>query len=100
PASDAFPIAMRFSDVLRAKPSAPFSHSQGLVSRTAPPRWLRRNPLPHRPPNRPLKNVGEAGKTRQKRPKKRSLGVLNEHFEAVFNAVLPTQLVFQRPANP
>ncbi|MHB0804450.1 hypothetical protein [Stutzerimonas nitrititolerans] len=49
-------------------------------------------------PIRLLKNVGEAGKTRQKRPKKRSLGVLNEHFEAVFNAVLPTQVVFQRPA--
>jgi hypothetical protein len=45
-----------------------------------------------------LKNVGEAGKTRQKRPKKRSLRVVNEHFEAVFNAVLPTQVVFQRPA--
>src|SRR3990167_10186530 len=48
-------------------------------------------------PNRPLKNVGEAGKTRQKRPKKRSLRVVNEHFEAVFNAVLPTQVVFQLP---
>ncbi|HLA30518.1 MAG TPA: hypothetical protein VJ047_05765, partial [Pseudomonas sp.] len=46
--------------------------------------------------SRPLKNVGEAGKTRQKRPKKRSLRVVNEHFEAVFNAVLPTQVVFQR----
>ena len=47
--------------------------------------------------NRPLKNVGEAGKTRQKRPKKRSLRAVNEHFEAVFNAVLPTQVVFQQP---
>ncbi|OYT95585.1 MAG: hypothetical protein CFE49_11940, partial [Pseudomonas sp. PGPPP3] len=46
---------------------------------------------------RPLKNVGEAGKTRQKRPKKRSLRVVNEHFEAVFNAVLSTQIVFQGP---
>ncbi|OXM40513.1 hypothetical protein CFY91_08610 [Pseudomonas fluvialis] len=45
-----------------------------------------------------MKNVGEAGKTRRKRPKKRSLRVVNEHFEAVFNAVLPTQVVFQRPA--
>jgi hypothetical protein len=27
-----------------------------------------------------LKNVGEAGKTRQKRPEKRSLRVVNEHF--------------------
>src|SRR3990167_10223911 len=42
------------------------------------------------PGSRPLKNVGEAGKTRQKRPRKRSLRVVNEHFEAVFNAVLPT----------
>ncbi|TBU77061.1 hypothetical protein DNK10_05890 [Pseudomonas daroniae] len=33
----------------------------------------------------------------QKRPKKRSLRIVNEHFEAVFNAVLPTQVVFQRP---
>ncbi|WP_350010123.1 hypothetical protein [Pseudomonas sp. WHRI 8822A] len=37
-----------------------------------------------------VENMGEAGKTRQKRPEKRSLGVVNEHFEAVFNAVLPT----------
>ena len=48
--------------------------------------------------NRPLKNVGEAAETRQKRPKKRSLRVVNEHFEAVFNAVSATQVVFQRPA--
>ncbi|AQZ94723.1 hypothetical protein BVH74_08155 [Halopseudomonas phragmitis] len=50
----------------------------------------------------PLKNVGEAGKTRQKQPTKRSLRGVNEHLEAVFNAVLPTQVVFQkfpRPAN-
>ncbi|PPV36850.1 hypothetical protein C5L43_13010 [Ectopseudomonas oleovorans] len=46
--------------------------------------------------NRPLKNVGEEGKTRQKQPKKRSLRAVNEHFEAVFNAVLPTQVVFQQ----
>jgi hypothetical protein len=45
-----------------------------------------------------LKNVGEAGKTRQKQPKKRNLHAVNEHFEAVFNAVLPTQVVFQRSA--
>ena len=66
--------------------------------------------------NRPFKNVGEAGKTRQKQPRKRSLGVLNEHdslrfalraalkrvsrkrlAEAVFNDVLPTQVVLKRP---
>ncbi|TXR39154.1 hypothetical protein FVE88_11215 [Ectopseudomonas mendocina] len=45
-------------------------------------------------PSRPLKNLGEAGKTRRKQPKKRSLRAVNEHFEAVFNAVLPTQVVF------
>ncbi|PKM33102.1 MAG: hypothetical protein CVV08_08400 [Gammaproteobacteria bacterium HGW-Gammaproteobacteria-12] len=51
----------------------------------------------NRPGNRLLKNVGEAGKTRQKRPKKRSLRAVNEHFEAGFNAVLPTQVVFRQP---
>ncbi|PZR51379.1 MAG: hypothetical protein DI537_56890 [Stutzerimonas stutzeri] len=40
-------------------------------------------------------NVAEAGKTRQKRPKKRSLRVVNEHSEAGSNAVLPTQVVFR-----
>jgi hypothetical protein len=44
-----------------------------------------------------LKSVGEAGKTRQRQPKKRSLGVLNEHSETVFNEVLPTQVAFERP---
>ena len=53
---------------------------------------------PFKVASRPLKNVDEAGKTRQKRPKKRSLRVVNEHFEAIFNAVLPTQVVFQRSA--
>src|SRR3990167_4989715 len=50
-------------------------------------------------PSRPLKNVGEAAKTRQKWPKKQSLRVVNEHFEAIFNAILATQVVFQRPAS-
>ena len=49
--------------------------------------------------SRPLKNVGEAGKTRQKQARKRSLRAVNEHSEPVFNAVLPTQVVFQRPAS-
>src|SRR5690606_35040496 len=53
-----------------------------------------------KPTNRPLKNVGEAGKTRQKKPKKRSLGVLNEHSEAVSNEVLSTQVVFSRSVKP
>src|SRR3990167_5338146 len=49
--------------------------------------------------SRRMKNVGEAGKTRQKRPRKRSLRAVNEHSEAVFNAGLPTQVVFQRSAS-
>ena len=49
--------------------------------------------------NRSLKNVAEAGQTRQKRAKKRSLRAVNEHFETAFNAVWPTQVVFQRPVN-
>ena len=49
--------------------------------------------------NRPLKSVGEAGNTRQKQARKRSLRAVNEHSEPVFNAVLPTQVVFQRPVS-
>jgi hypothetical protein len=44
-----------------------------------------------------LKNVFEAADTRQKQAKKRSLCVINEHFEPVFNTVAATQIVFQRP---
>jgi hypothetical protein len=52
-----------------------------------------------------LKNVGEAASAipmaaPQKQPKKRSLRVVNEHFEAVFNAAMATQVVFQQPVNP
>ena len=47
--------------------------------------------------NRPLRNVFEAVDTRQKQPKKRSLCIINEHFEPVFNTVAATQIVFQRP---
>ena len=43
--------------------------------------------------NRPLKNVFEAVDTRQKQAKKRSLCVINEHFEPVFNTVAATQIV-------
>ncbi len=46
---------------------------------------------------RPLKNVFEAADTRQKQARKRSLCVINEHFEPVFNTVAATQIVFQRP---
>ncbi|AXO61886.1 hypothetical protein DBO86_14860 [Pseudomonas indoloxydans] len=49
---------------------------------------------PMSPYRQAAENVGEAGNTRQKWPKKRSLAVLNEHFEAVFNAVVPMQVVF------
>ncbi|TRO40221.1 hypothetical protein EQ832_09150 [Pseudomonas sp. ALS1131] len=31
---------------------------------------------------------------RQKQPKKRGFAALNEHFEAVFNALVPAQVVF------
>jgi hypothetical protein len=48
--------------------------------------------------NRPLKNVFEAADARQKQAKKRSLCVINEHFELVFNTAAATQIVFQRPA--
>ena len=48
--------------------------------------------------SRPLKNVGEAAEARQKQAKKRSLRVVNEHFEPVFNDASATQVVFQRPA--
>ena len=50
------------------------------------------------PLNWSLQNVGEAGKTRQTQPKKRSLRSVNEHSEAVFNDVLPTQVALQGPA--
>jgi hypothetical protein len=45
-----------------------------------------------------LKNVISAGKTRQNPTKKRSLCVINEHFEEDFNAVLSSAIVFQLPA--
>ncbi|MGE0367258.1 MAG: hypothetical protein AB7Q00_16150 [Phycisphaerales bacterium] len=50
-------------------------------------------------PNRLLKNVGEAADARREWPKKRSLPVVNEHFEAILNAADATQVVFQQPAN-
>ncbi|WP_297325209.1 FecR domain-containing protein [Nitrosomonas sp.] len=49
--------------------------------------------------NRPLKNVFEAADARQKRAGKRSLCVINAHFEPVFNTAAATQIVFQRPVN-
>ena len=45
-----------------------------------------------------LKNVFEAADARQKLAKKRSLHVVNEHFEPVFNAAAATQIVFQQAA--
>ncbi len=49
--------------------------------------------------NRPLKNVFEVADARQKQAKKRSLCLINEHFESVFNTAAATQIVFQRPVN-
>ncbi|PXW86451.1 hypothetical protein C8R34_11457 [Nitrosomonas sp. Nm84] len=49
--------------------------------------------------NRPLRNVFEAADTRQKQARKRSLCVINEHFEPAFNTVAATQIVFQQPVN-
>ncbi len=45
-----------------------------------------------------LKNVFEAADVRQKQEKKRSLCLINEHFEPVFNTTAATQIVFQRSA--
>jgi len=56
-----------------------------------------RGPAPQRS-NRVLKNVMSAGKTRQNFAKKRSLCVINEHFEPNLNDVLPSAIVFQQPA--
>jgi hypothetical protein len=48
--------------------------------------------------SRVLKNVMSDGLSRQILPKKRSLWVINEHFEAEFNALRPSAIVFQHPA--
>jgi hypothetical protein len=40
--------------------------------------------------NRVLKNVMSDGLSRQILPKKRSLWVINEHFEGEFNALRPS----------
>ena len=42
----------------------------------------------------------EAVSARQKQAKKRSLQVVNEHFEPVFNAAMTTQIVFKQPVGP
>ncbi len=47
--------------------------------------------------NNLLKSVMSAGQTRQNPTKKRSLLVINEHFEQDFNAVWPSIIVFQQP---
>ncbi len=44
-----------------------------------------------------MKSVFEAADARQKQAKKRSLCMINEHFESVFNTAAATQIVFQRP---
>jgi len=43
-----------------------------------------------------LKNVGEVVSSRQKSAERRSLYVINEHFEPIFNAKMTTQVVVQR----
>ena len=53
--------------------------------------------------SRLLKNVFEAANASgtppgQKLAKKRSLQIVNEHFERIFNEVVATQIVFQQPA--
>ncbi|AEF21544.1 lipoprotein [Pseudomonas fulva 12-X] len=46
-----------------------------------------------------MKNVGEAASARQKQAIKRSVRVVHEHFEPVFNAVMATQVVFHQPVS-
>lgn len=47
----------------------------------------------------PLINAMSAGQTKQKSTKKLSLRVVNEHFEAIFNAVWTSEIVNQRFSN-
>ncbi len=49
--------------------------------------------------SRVLKNVFEGLSARRKLSKKRSLHLVNEHFETIFNTAIATQIVFQQPAN-
>lgn len=49
----------------------------------------------HQHTSRPLKSVSEAGKTRQKWPRKRSLRAVNEHSEPVFNEASPSAGTFR-----
>ncbi len=44
--------------------------------------------------NRPLENVFEAADAKQKQVKKRSLCLINEQLESVFNTATATQVVF------
>jgi len=44
----------------------------------------------------PLMNVSEAAKPKAKISEKRSLWLINEHFERIFNAVTATQVIDQR----
>ena len=67
-------------------------------------RHLRFTPLKYPRPtvscttSRLFENVASEGQTRQKQAEKRSLGVLNEHFPPVFNAVWPSAAVFTQSA--
>ncbi|MBE7527847.1 MAG: hypothetical protein HS120_10255 [Burkholderiales bacterium] len=43
-----------------------------------------------------LKNASEVVSSRQKSAERRSLYIINEHFEPIFNAKMTTQVVVQR----
>jgi hypothetical protein len=49
--------------------------------------------------NRVVKNVMSDGLSRQIFPKKRSLWVINEHFEGEFYTLRSSAIVFQHPVN-
>jgi hypothetical protein len=44
-----------------------------------------------------LEHIASENKTKQKMPKNRSICVICEDFEALFNAVLSSAVVLQRP---
>jgi hypothetical protein len=50
-------------------------------------------------PSGVLKNVMSDGLSRQILPKKRSLWLINTHFEGEFNTLRPGEIVFQHPVN-
>src|SRR5690606_7644690 len=98
-----------------ASSARPLPKGASPVSTNASPGLPRRSDLPHRqkrvdpkpgrlacgqPFQGASKNVGEAASARRKQAKKRSLRVVNEHFEPVFNAAMATQVVFRGALQP